>query len=89
MFLSASETHNRKNVNRSVAESLAGLERMIPAIRDAGLRCSAVIATSFGCPYEGEVDPDRVLELSARLVAARARRRSGSATPPGWRTRVK
>jgi hydroxymethylglutaryl-CoA lyase len=72
VFLSASETHNRKNVNRSVDESLAGLEEMIPAIRDAGLRCGAVIATSFGCPYEGPVAPGRVLDLAGRLVAAGA-----------------
>jgi hydroxymethylglutaryl-CoA lyase len=72
VFLSASETHNRKNVNRSIAESLEGLERMIPAIRGAGLRCGAVIATSFGCPYEGKVESGRVLELAARLAAAGA-----------------
>jgi hydroxymethylglutaryl-CoA lyase len=52
-FLSASETHNRKNVNRSIAESLADLEGTIGAARGAGLRCEGVISTSFGCPYEG------------------------------------
>ncbi len=67
VFLSASETHNRKNVNRSIAESLAGLERVVVRARDAGLRCEGVIATSFGCPYEGEVPPERVLGLAARL----------------------
>jgi hydroxymethylglutaryl-CoA lyase len=72
VFLSASETHNRKNVNRGVAESLAGLERLIPMVRDAGCRCSAVIATSFGCPYEGPVPQERVLELAERLAAAGA-----------------
>jgi hydroxymethylglutaryl-CoA lyase len=72
VFLSASETHNRNNVNRSIAESLEGLERMIPTIREAGLRCGAVIATSFGCPYEGAVDPWHVLSLAGRLVAAGA-----------------
>jgi hydroxymethylglutaryl-CoA lyase len=67
-FLSASETHNRKNVNRSIAESLADLERTIPAAGEAGIRCEGVISTSFGCPYEGEVDPDRVFEIAGRLV---------------------
>ncbi len=67
VFLSASETHNRKNVNRSIAESLAGLERVVVRARDAGLRCEGVIATSFGCPYEGEVPPERVLGLAERL----------------------
>ena len=66
-FLSASETHNRKNVNRSIAESLADLEGTIGAAREAGLRCEGAIATSFGCPYEGEVPPDQVFEIADRL----------------------
>ena len=70
VFLSASETHNRHNVNRSVEESLAGLERVLATARKAGLRCEGVIATSFGCPYEGEVPADRVLEIAERLAAA-------------------
>ena len=70
VFLSASETHNRKNVNRSVAESLAGLELVIDRARAEGLRCEGVIATSFGCPYEGAVPPDRVLGLAEQLAAA-------------------
>ena len=70
VFLSASETHNRKNVNRSIEESMAGLERVISTARGAGLRCEGVIATSFGCPYEGEVPLERVLGLAERLAAA-------------------
>src|SRR3954465_7313214 len=66
-FLSASETHNQKNVNRSIAESLADLEGTISAARDAGLRCEGVISTSFGCPYEGEVPPERVFEIAEQL----------------------
>jgi hydroxymethylglutaryl-CoA lyase len=73
VFLSASETHNRKNVNRTVSESVTALERIMPAVSEAGLRCGAVIATSFGCPYEGHVDPGRVLDLADRLMAAGAR----------------
>jgi hydroxymethylglutaryl-CoA lyase len=67
-FLSASETHNRKNVNRSIEESLADLEGTIAAAGEAGIRCEGVIATSFGCPYEGEVPPERVFEIADRLV---------------------
>jgi hydroxymethylglutaryl-CoA lyase len=67
VFLSASETHNRKNVNRSIAESLAELERVLGRAREAGLRCEGVISTAFGCPYEGHVLPARVLEIAARL----------------------
>jgi hydroxymethylglutaryl-CoA lyase len=70
VFLSASETHNRHNVNRSVEESIAGLEETLAAAGKAGLRREGVIATSFGCPYEGEVPVDRVLELAERLLAA-------------------
>ncbi|MFI5028624.1 MAG: hydroxymethylglutaryl-CoA lyase [Solirubrobacterales bacterium] len=70
VFLSASETHNRKNVNRSIEESLNGLEVTLEAAREAGLRCEGVISVSFGCPYEGEVPPERVLALAERLEAA-------------------
>src|SRR3984885_13046088 len=72
VFMSASETHNRKNVNRSIAESLQGLEAVLARARDAGLRCEAVISTSFGCPYEGHVPPERVLEIAGRLRDAGA-----------------
>jgi hydroxymethylglutaryl-CoA lyase len=70
VFVSASETHNRKNVNRSIEESLAGLERTIAAAREAGLGCEGVISTSFGCPYDGEVPPERVFAIAERLAAA-------------------
>jgi hydroxymethylglutaryl-CoA lyase len=67
-FLSASETHNHKNVNRSIAESLEDLEGTIAAAVEAGLRCEGVISTSFGCPYEGEVPAGRVLEIAGKLT---------------------
>jgi hydroxymethylglutaryl-CoA lyase len=70
VFLSASETHNRKNVNRSIEESLTGLERVLGRARDEGLRCEGAIAVSFGCPYEGEVPEERVLSVARRLVEA-------------------
>jgi hydroxymethylglutaryl-CoA lyase len=68
LFLSASETHNRKNVNRSIAESLDGIGATVARARAEGLRCEGVISTSFGCPYEGEVPPDRVFEIAERLA---------------------
>jgi hydroxymethylglutaryl-CoA lyase len=71
-FLSASETHNRKNVNRSIEESLTGLEQVLRRARETGLRCEGVISVSFGCPYEGHVPPERVFEIARRLVAAGA-----------------
>jgi hydroxymethylglutaryl-CoA lyase len=70
VFLSASETHNRKNVNRSVEESLSGLERVLGRARAEGLRCEGAIAVSFGCPYEGRVPPERVFGIAERLLAA-------------------
>ena len=70
LFLSASETHNLKNVNRSIEESLAGLERVTRRARDEGLRCEGVISVSFGCPYEGAVPEERVFGIARRLADA-------------------
>ncbi len=70
VFVSASETHNRKNVNSSIEDSLAGLERTLAKAGETGLRCEGVISTSFGCPYEGEVPPERVFAIAERLAAA-------------------
>jgi hydroxymethylglutaryl-CoA lyase len=70
VFLSASESHNQKNVNRSIKESLEGLERVVGRAREEGLRCEGVISVSFGCPYEGEVPEDRVLAIAGRLAEA-------------------
>ncbi|MEX1140909.1 MAG: hydroxymethylglutaryl-CoA lyase [Thermoleophilaceae bacterium] len=70
LILSATESHNRANVNRSVDESVAGLERVVERALADGLRCEAVISVAFGCPYEGEVPPERVFEIAARLAAA-------------------
>jgi len=72
VFLSASEAHNRANVNRSVEESLAGLERVVGRARGEGLRCEGVISVAFGCPYEGHVAPERVFAIARRLIDAGA-----------------
>ena len=72
VFLSASETHNRKNVNRSIEESLSGLETVLERARGEGLRCEGVISVAFGCPYEGHIPPERVFEIAGRLKAAGA-----------------
>ena len=72
VFLSASETHNRKNVNRSIEESLSGLERVLGRAREEGLRCEGVISVAFGCPYEGHVPPERVFAIARRLIDAGA-----------------
>ncbi|MGH2960881.1 MAG: hydroxymethylglutaryl-CoA lyase [Solirubrobacterales bacterium] len=70
LFLSASETHNQKNVNRSIAESLEGLRRTIARARTEGLRCEGVISVAFGCPYEGEVPAERVLGIAESIAEA-------------------
>jgi hydroxymethylglutaryl-CoA lyase len=71
-FLSASETHNRKNVNRTIAESLEGLRATFAVARENELRCEGVISVSFGCPYEGHVPPERVFGIARELAAAGA-----------------
>jgi len=72
VFLSASETHNAKNVNRSIEQSLASVERVLGRARAEGLRGEGVISVAFGCPYEGPVPPERVFEIARRLIAAGA-----------------
>jgi hydroxymethylglutaryl-CoA lyase len=71
-FLSASESHNLKNVGRPVAESLTGLGRVFDRALAEGLRCEGVISTSFGCPYEGHVPTQWVFDIAGALVDAGA-----------------
>jgi hydroxymethylglutaryl-CoA lyase len=70
VFLSASESHNRKNVNKSVADSLKLLGQVVPAARGAGMRVRGYVSTAYGCPYEGAVDPANVVQLVTALRAA-------------------
>jgi hydroxymethylglutaryl-CoA lyase len=91
VFMSASENHNRHNVNRSVEESLSGLERVLGRARAEGLRCEAVISVAFGCPYEGHVPPERVFAIARRLRDAGAQEigfgdTTGMANPAQVRT---
>jgi hydroxymethylglutaryl-CoA lyase len=72
IFVSASETHNKKNVNRTIAESMADNEIIAKRIVAEDLRCAAVIATSYGCPFEGKVPMKRVLDIAERFAAAGA-----------------
>lgn len=66
--VSASESHNRANLNRSIQESLVQIEAVAALCSDAGLPWCGYISTAFGCPYEGDVPEDRVLEIATRLV---------------------
>jgi hydroxymethylglutaryl-CoA lyase len=68
VFLSASETHNRKNTNKSIADSLETFAEVVPPARAAGLRVRAYVSTVWGCPYEGDVPVARALEIAERLI---------------------
>jgi hydroxymethylglutaryl-CoA lyase len=70
VFLSASETHNRRNVRRSVAESTAHVAEVATEAQRAGVPVQGIVATSFGCPYEGDVDPVAVAALASALLEA-------------------
>lgn len=67
VFMSASETHNKKNTNKSIAESLKTFGDVIPKARAAGMKARAYVSTVWGCPYEGAVDPKRALAISKEL----------------------
>jgi hydroxymethylglutaryl-CoA lyase len=87
VVVSASDTHNRRNLNRSTAESLDDIAQLIDALHTAGATAEVIVATSFGCPYEGDVDPARVAAIVDRAVADGADRvafgdTTGMATPP-------
>ncbi len=69
VVVSASDTHNRKNVNRSTDESLDDIAVLLQAAHDAGATCQVIVSTAFGCPYEGDVPVDRVVEVAERALA--------------------
>ncbi len=67
VFLSASETHNKKNVNKTISEALAAFDEVIPIARAANVPVRAYVSTVYGCPYEGDVDPQRAVDLTRQL----------------------
>jgi len=69
VFMSASETHNKKNVNKTIAQTLDAFRETVPPALAAGLRVRAYVSTVYGCPYEGAVDPAKALELCRALRA--------------------
>jgi len=68
VFLSVSETHNKKNVNKTVAESLAGFREVVAPALEKGMRVRAYLSTLWGCPYEGDVDPRRGVAITRQLL---------------------
>jgi len=86
VVVSASDTHNLHNVNRTTEESLADITGLIATLHEAGATAEVIVSTSFGCPYEGDVPPDRVASIVERVVADGADRiafgdTTGMATP--------
>jgi hydroxymethylglutaryl-CoA lyase len=86
LVVSASETHNRKNVRRTVAESLIAAHDVVEIGHGAGVQVEAIVSTAFGCPYEGDVAAERVAQIAGHLIDAGADRLSfgdttGMATP--------
>jgi hydroxymethylglutaryl-CoA lyase len=68
VFLSASETHNKKNTNKSIAVSLETFREVVPPARAAGLRVRAYVSTVWGCPYEGDVPVEKAIEIARTLL---------------------
>jgi hydroxymethylglutaryl-CoA lyase len=68
VVVSASDTHNRKNINRSTEESLDDIAALIDLVHGQGATCQVVVATAWGCPYEGDVPVERVVGVAARAL---------------------
>lgn len=86
-FVSATESHNRANVNRTIDESLAGFAEVAAIARDHAVRVHGAIAVAFGCPFEGDVPFAQVVAIVGRLHALGVREltlgdTTGMATPP-------
>lgn len=87
MFISASEAHNRRNVNRSVAESLENIAPVAQAVAGSGRGLRAAVSTAFGCPWQGDVSPEEVARVIEGFAAQGVRAvtlgdTTGMATPP-------
>ncbi len=67
--VSASDTHNRKNVNRGTEESLDDIAVIIDEAHQRAVTCQVIISTAWGCPYEGDVPVSRVVQVAGRAVA--------------------
>src|ERR1700744_5537260 len=72
VVVSASDTHNRSNLNRSTDDSLADIAAIIEQAHAAGATIEVIVSTAWGCPYEGEVPPERVIAVARRAVEAGA-----------------
>jgi len=87
VFVSASESHNRANVNRTIEESLSGFDTVAEIAAKAGIGLRGAVATAFGCPFEGDVAPEqvgRIIEYMGKLgiKSVTLGDTTGMATPP-------
>lgn len=94
VFMSATDAHNRNNLNRSVVESLEVLEETTRRAREHGISFRGYVSVAFGCPFQGEVEFDRVVEIAERLLEMGAEHVAlgdtiGAATPPMVRRRCR
>jgi len=69
VFAASTETFSRRNINQSIDDSLATYKQVCDRALAAGLRVRGYLSTAFGCPFEGEVAPERVADVAARLAA--------------------
>lgn len=69
LFMSASEMHNRKNINKTRSETYEAFAPVVDLAREKGIKLRAYVSTVWGCPYQGDVPIDDVLEVSERLLA--------------------
>src|SRR5699024_8531004 len=67
LFLSASETHNQKNINKSITETYPVLESVADGAKQSGKTVRGYVSTVFGCPYEGDIDMNKVINVCDRL----------------------
>ena len=87
VFLSASESHNNKNLNRSIKESLLGFEEVIKLANDVNIPVHGDISTAFGCPFEGEISSQKIVEITKEykglgMKGVTLGDTTGMATPP-------
>src|SRR5256885_1693600 len=68
VVVSASDTQNRKNVNRSTEESLDDIAKIIDLAHGRGATCQAIVSTAWGCPYEGDVPVERIVAVASRAM---------------------
>jgi len=67
VFMSASESHNKKNINKTIDETFAAFEETIGPAREAGIRVRGYVSTVWGCPYEGTIEPKAAIAVAVRL----------------------